>query len=49
MNSQGRVETMNEISLDAVGREQRRKAASADSGRSAEAVCGGHDKYFGKP
>ncbi len=35
---------MNKISLDAVAREQRRKAAAADSGRSAETVCGGHEK-----
>jgi quercetin dioxygenase-like cupin family protein len=35
---------MNKISLDAVAREQRRKAADADSGRSAETVCGGHEK-----
>jgi quercetin dioxygenase-like cupin family protein len=35
---------MNKISLDAVAREQRRKAAAAESGRSAETVCGGHEK-----
>jgi quercetin dioxygenase-like cupin family protein len=35
---------MNKISLDAVAREQRKKAAAADSGRSAETVCGGHEK-----
>jgi quercetin dioxygenase-like cupin family protein len=35
---------MNKISLDAVAREQRKKAATADSGRSAETVCGGHEK-----
>jgi quercetin dioxygenase-like cupin family protein len=38
------VAAMNKISLDAVAREQRRKAATADSGRSAETVCGGHEK-----
>jgi quercetin dioxygenase-like cupin family protein len=37
---------MNKISLDAVAREQRRKAAAADSGRSAETVCGGHEKLL---
>jgi quercetin dioxygenase-like cupin family protein len=35
---------MNKISLDAVAREQGKKAAAADSGRSAETVCGGHEK-----
>jgi len=35
---------MNKISLDAVAREQRKRAATADSGRSAETVCGGHEK-----
>jgi quercetin dioxygenase-like cupin family protein len=35
---------MNKISLDAVAREQRKRAAAADSGRSAETVCGGHEK-----
>jgi quercetin dioxygenase-like cupin family protein len=35
---------MNKISLDAVAREQRKKAAAAGSGRSAETVCGGHEK-----
>jgi hypothetical protein len=37
------LETMNKISLDAVAREQLRKAAASKSGRSAETVCG-----FGK-
>lgn len=35
---------MNKISLDAVAREQRKKAVAASSGRSAETVCGGHEK-----
>ena len=35
---------MNKISLDAIAREQGKKAAAADSGRSAETVCGGHEK-----
>jgi quercetin dioxygenase-like cupin family protein len=35
---------MNKVSLDAVAREQRKKAAGASSGRSAETVCGGHEK-----
>jgi hypothetical protein len=35
---------MNKISLDAVAREQGKKAATASSGRSAETVCGGHEK-----
>ena len=44
MTSRGRVGAMNKISLDAVAREQRKKAAAASSGRSAETVCGGHEK-----
>jgi quercetin dioxygenase-like cupin family protein len=35
---------MNKVSLDAVAREQLKKAAAASSGRSAETVCGGHEK-----
>jgi quercetin dioxygenase-like cupin family protein len=35
---------MNKISLDAVAREQGKKAAASSSGRSAETVCGGHEK-----
>jgi quercetin dioxygenase-like cupin family protein len=35
---------MNKISLDAVAREQLKKAATASSGRSADTVCGGHEK-----
>lgn len=35
---------MNKISLEAVAREQRKRAAAADSGRSAETVFGGHEK-----
>lgn len=35
---------MNKVSLEAVAREQGRKAAAADSGRSAETVCGGHER-----
>jgi quercetin dioxygenase-like cupin family protein len=35
---------MNKVSLDAVAREQREKAASAGSGRAAETVYGGHEK-----
>src|SRR5664279_2450908 len=42
--SRGRVAMTKKISLDAVAREQRRKAAAASSGRSAETVCGGHEK-----
>lgn len=34
---------MNKISLDAVAREQGRKASTASSGRSAETVHGGHE------
>ena len=35
---------MNKISLDAVSREQRKKAAATGSGRAAETVYGGHEK-----
>ncbi|MGZ4610756.1 MAG: cupin domain-containing protein [Actinomycetes bacterium] len=35
---------MNKISLDAVVREQREKAATSSSGRSAETIYGGHEK-----
>ena len=35
---------MNKISIDAVAREQREKAADADSGRAAATVYGGHEK-----
>jgi quercetin dioxygenase-like cupin family protein len=35
---------MNKISLDAVAREQREKAAATGSGRAAETVYGGHEK-----
>ena len=35
---------MNKISLDAVVREQREKAATTSSGRSAETIYGGHEK-----
>lgn len=35
---------MNKLSLDAVAREQRGKAAAAGSGRSAETVYGGHER-----
>ena len=35
---------MKKISLDAVAREQRKRAAAAPSGRSAETVCGAHEK-----
>jgi hypothetical protein len=34
----GRVTAMNKLSLDAVAHEQRKKAVSASSGRSAETV-----------
>ena len=37
---------MNKISLEAVAREQRRKATSSDSGRSAQTVCGGHERML---
>jgi quercetin dioxygenase-like cupin family protein len=37
---------MNKISLDAVAREQRRKAAASKSGRSAKTVYGGHEKIL---
>jgi quercetin dioxygenase-like cupin family protein len=37
-------DAMNKLSLDAVAREQRKKAAAADSGRSAETVFGGHER-----
>ena len=35
---------MSKISVDAVAREQGKNAASADSGRAAEAVYGGYEK-----
>jgi quercetin dioxygenase-like cupin family protein len=35
---------MNKVSLDAVAREQREKAAATGSGRAAETVYGGHEK-----
>ena len=35
---------MNKVSLDAVAREQRKKAAATGSGRAAETVYGGHEK-----
>lgn len=35
---------MGNLSLDEIAREQRRKAAAAASGRSAETVYGGHEK-----
>jgi quercetin dioxygenase-like cupin family protein len=38
------VTAMNKLSLDAVAREQRKKAVSASNGRSAETVYGGHEK-----
>jgi quercetin dioxygenase-like cupin family protein len=35
---------MNKVSLDAIAREQQKKASSASSGRAAETVYGGHEK-----
>jgi len=35
---------MNKISIDAVAREQRKKAVATGSGRAAETVYGGHEK-----
>jgi len=35
---------MNKVSLDAIAREQHKKASSASSGRAAETVYGGHEK-----
>ncbi len=35
---------MNKVSLDAVAREQLKKAAATGSGRAAETVYGGHEK-----
>lgn len=35
---------MNKSSVDAIAREQSRKAATAGSGRGAETVYGGHEK-----
>ena len=35
---------MNKISLDAVAREQKKKAGATGSGRAAETVYGGHEK-----
>jgi quercetin dioxygenase-like cupin family protein len=35
---------MNKVSLDAVAREQMKKAVASGSGRAAETVYGGHEK-----
>lgn len=37
---------MEKFSLDAIAREQSRKAAAAGSGRGAETVYGGHEKVL---
>ena len=36
---------MNKLSLDAMAREQGRRAAAAPSGRAAETVYGGHERF----
>jgi quercetin dioxygenase-like cupin family protein len=41
-----RLGVMRKLSLDALAREQLKLARSAPSGRSAETVCGGHERVL---